>query len=199
MSKFILDGIAFLLPPLIACVIARKLPRRASVRLVGVRAVVAVALYVVLVLALPFWGLYGEIVIGTAAVAALVPTMLLCRADDGGWGNAPQWFAFLFLPMIVGVQMPWSCRVWYAECVAWECDGTIVSKYRSHNHLLPTLVVQTAGEAVTLEGVEESLWQQAGIGDHLVKSKGSAFGSLQGRAIRIVPPNLQWWCEPGRT
>jgi hypothetical protein len=61
---------------------------------------------------------------------------------------------------------------------------------------LPTFVVQTPNGPVTLEGVDESLWDEAIVGSHFTKSKGSILGSLEGEPRRVVPRTMPWWNEP---
>jgi len=193
------EVIAAFVPFLIAGLIAVPLSAKGgSLRLIHAVAIVAVVLYVLLVLGLPFCGLLTELMAGAATAIALIPVIwsmsLLSRAPTVAWRAL---LAISLLPLSVGVLMPWTIRVSYAQRVAWACDGTIVSKYRSDNHGAPTLAVQTAGHAVTLEGVEKSLWQKACIGERLVKPRGSAFGTLEGIDVRIVPRALPWWNEPG--
>jgi hypothetical protein len=71
--------------------------------------------------------------------------------------------------------------------MAWSCDGVIVEKYRSTNHLAPTLVVRNADATpIKLEGVSEAVWSRATLGDRLVKEPGRSDGRLNGETQELV-------------
>lgn len=164
-----------------------------------VSAVIFAVVGCLLLLGMPFAGLLTEAPLALAASVALVPTMLIVLASFRSAGKAiwsHMMLPFLLLLLLVMVMMPWTVRVHYARRVAWVCDGTIISKYRSSNHNAPALEIQTPSGPVILDGVDESMWTDATVGDHLIKSRGTINGELNGRTVRVVPRVMPWWNEP---
>jgi hypothetical protein len=103
---------------------------------------------------------------------------------------------FMFL-LVVAVMMPWTYRLEYALRANWSCDGEISLRYRTEHGGLPALHVRGKEHTAELDGVDKSLWEQAKEGQRLAKSKGSAFGTLDGNRVRIVPRMMPWFFEPG--
>jgi hypothetical protein len=93
----------------------------------------------------------------------------------------------VFLPLMVGVLFPWTGRVTWAHKMAQSCDGVIVEKYRSNNHLAPTLVVRNGdGTRTKLEGVSGATWERAAVDDRLRKEAGRGDGRLNGQVVELV-------------
>ncbi len=162
-------------------------------------AVIVVALCALLLLGMPFWGVWCEAILGVAATLAFIPVYLCIPfgRHENRVRLYPRVVFVLLLPLIVAIMMPWTYRVDYAVGVTWACDGPIASKYMSNGGNKAILEVQCSRGMVTLEGVDVALWQQARVGNWVQKPKGSAFGALDGKPIRVVPRYLPWWNEPG--
>jgi hypothetical protein len=154
--------------------------------------------FVVLLLGAPLRSWKSEVLIAVAGAVALVPTFVAYGNSYLGRKQG-DWVALLVVPMILAVFMPLSVRLTYASRVLWSCDGMIVQKYRSTNHNARTLHVRNVdGGEARLEGVDQRLWADARIGGDLRKFAPSAFGELDGRAMRVVPRTMGWRREPGR-
>ena len=80
--------------------------------------------------------------------------------------------------------------------IGWQCDGKIADVARSSNHGAATIVVDSAGKSITLEGVDEEFWKKARRGDHITKSSGSRYAVIDGQKMLIVRRGMGWWNDP---
>ena len=154
-------------------------------------AAMGVAAFAWLALTASYTGWVRELLIGClAAVAMALPIGLMIAKMPDPKRPRPSdkpWLALVFLPLMVGVLFPWTGRETWAQKMAWSCDGTIVEKYRSNNHLAPTLVVRNGdGTRITLEGVSEVTWNRAAVDDRLRKEAGRHDGQLNAQGVELV-------------
>jgi hypothetical protein len=207
-----IEIVAILLPVLAGVIIAGVVGRRlspprhvAAIALAAALGVGVAAVYNLGLVRMPFlgWASEGPLLVATALalVPAIVMFQLLAPDVPGRRGDATnRWrggspLMVLFIVPIGMVILPWTVRIEAARKRAWACDGAVVSKYRSHNHSAPALVVDSAAGPVTLDGVDAGLWETVHVGDRLVKQKLSEAGTLNGRPVRVVPPWALWGNE----
>jgi hypothetical protein len=96
---------------------------------------------------------------------------------------------WVMLLLAVSVMMPFIERERFAWDLRWSFEGTIIDKYHSPNHGVPTLIVQSPrGVRTEVQGVRLSFWEQAKMGDHVEKQSGRTDGLLNDRRVEIVRP-----------
>ena len=84
-----------------------------------------------------------------------------------------------------------SCFFWGAYRVdarvklEWECNGTIKEKYLSHSHAMRSMFIEGI-LAFRMEGIADSFYDQAKVGDRIVKKKWDQFALLNGQPVKIV-------------
>lgn len=100
----------------------------------------------------------------------------------------------LFFPTMGVTMFMLVSRLNYACWLRWSCDGQIVQVTRdAGNHSAPMLFVETDGRTEHFSQVDDVLWSQAKVGQHLKKTAGTPWADLDGRPVRMVPLQVKWW------
>ncbi len=89
--------------------------------------------------------------------------------------------------LAVSVMMPLIERERFAWDLRWSFEGTIMDKYHSPHHGVPTLIVQnSSGVRTEIEGVRLSFWERARLNDYVRKESGRPDGWLNDQQVEIV-------------
>lgn len=89
--------------------------------------------------------------------------------------------------LAVSVMMPLIERERFAWDLHWSFEGTIIDKYHSPHHGVPTLIVQnSSGVRTEIEGVRLSFWERARLNDYVRKESGRTDGWLNDQQVEIV-------------
>jgi hypothetical protein len=197
-----IDILSFFGPVIVAALLASVVIARTKGRPGPswiIAAVSGTVTYEVLNFSLPFRSPWLEIVVVAFATGVLTLAMVVMLANQKPNGSALAVVVTWVILALVSIAS--TGRVAHAQKMAWSCDGVIALKYRSHNHAARTLVVsRPAAPDVTFEGVDEPLWNVVQLGrSYLRKPAWSAFGTLDGKRVRIVPDRLALFhMGPGR-
>lgn len=103
----------------------------------------------------------------------------------------------LFLPTAAITIFSLVSRINYACWLQWECDGRIVLVTSDKgNHGNPMILVETRGQTEKFSPVDGAFWSAAKEGMPLRKSPGSPTALLDGRPVRMVPKQVEFWRDP---
>ncbi len=98
---------------------------------------------------------------------------------------------------IAGIMSTLLSRMNYALWLRWECDGLIIERTNNKsNHNAPVLVVKTDRGNEWFENVDQGLWNACTPGSRLSKVAGSPMALLDGKRVRMVPLQINWWNDP---
>jgi hypothetical protein len=101
------------------------------------------------------------------------------------------------LPMLALILISLSARINFATRISFAFDGKIVEIFRAaHNHHVPAFTLETGAENRTFENVDDVLWREAKVGQHVTKVGGSPHCLLDGKRFRFVPRDFPFWYEP---
>lgn len=106
----------------------------------------------------------------------------------------------VIIPLLPVVLFTTVGRVAHARKMAEEIEGIITLRYRSGNHNAPSIAVaRDDGSAMTVEGVDEAMWNAVFPGrSRLKKPAWSAAGELDGKVMRVVPRGYVMFLGPFR-
>ena len=134
----------------------------------------------------PFGSAWIEILVGLTTAIALIPVLHFAEIKSRQ-GKRITFGNILVIPFFVLPVFLFAGRVETSVAMSQAFDGPIISKYSSTNHGIPSIVVMSHQQPVVLEGVNQSVWQTANIGDHIVKLSGTTYCTIQGNKMKFVP------------
>jgi hypothetical protein len=147
--------------------------------------------YEVLAFSLPFRAVWSELLCALAGIMAVVVVMIFLpigedypRATSQAAGCACA-ITILFWPIVVFTAVD---RTHQARQMAEELNGLVYEKYRG-GHGVPSIIVLAADySSAELEGIDPTTWNAMVTGKSQIhKPAWSAFGTLDGKRVRILP------------
>jgi hypothetical protein len=158
----------------------------------------------ILALNVAFFSVWVELLCVLSGMAGLA--MIICTLSTGRSASppAPQaragCFFALVVPFLPVVLFTIVGRVHHAQRMSERIEGMVSLKYRSHNHSVRSIAVaQDDGSTLTVEGVDEGVWDAVAPGrSRLKKLAWSALGELDGKDVRVVPKGYVIFLGPFR-
>jgi hypothetical protein len=153
---------------------------------------------------MPFCSAWLEVLCvvgGTAGLAMIMWALGIGHsASPPALGTGAGCLLVLVVPFLPIVSFTTVARVHHAQRMAERIEGMVLLKYRSSNHNARSIsVAQDDGSTLTIEGVDEAMWNAVAPGrSHLKKPAWSVVGELDGHEVRVVPKGYVMFLGPFR-